>query len=388
MLFAGPLFVLGIIMPKVFIVCSGLGRVFRGYESFTRECFDALAKSDLVDASLFKGSGQSCNKETVLWSLPRSHQIPKKLSRLFRTSPYLYEQLTFAWSLYPHIAKESPDVVLFCDEDLGAALWHWRKRTKRNFKLLFSNAGPTTNFGSLTLWDHIQQIAPIHLQNALNNGIDRQKQTLLPMGHSIANDVRFLNTEEREGIRRRLNLPEKRPLMLSVGAIDKHHKRMHYLINEIAQLPEPRPYLLLLGQITHESKELVQQGNSSLGADNFAVRTVPSDSTPDFYRVADCFALASVKEGLPRVLPEAMSYGLPCLAHDYEIAHYALGELGYFGDFYQHGALAENVSKAMAESSNPELRTARHRFVYNRFSWDKLLPDYVTMIQQCASLNQ
>jgi len=28
-------------------------------------------------------------------------------------------------------------------------------------------------------------------------------------------------------------------------------------------------------------------------------------------------------------LSEAMSYGLPCLAHNYDVVHYTLGEEGY-----------------------------------------------------------
>ena len=32
-------------ISKVFLICSGLGRVNRGFESFTQECFDALSQA-------------------------------------------------------------------------------------------------------------------------------------------------------------------------------------------------------------------------------------------------------------------------------------------------------------------------------------------------------
>ena len=42
-------------MIKVFLVCPTLGRINRGIESFTRECFDSLSKVSSLDVTLFKG---------------------------------------------------------------------------------------------------------------------------------------------------------------------------------------------------------------------------------------------------------------------------------------------------------------------------------------------
>ncbi len=53
-------------ITKIFIVCSGLGHVKRGYESFTQECFNALFQEPTLDITLFKGSGDSSEKEIVL----------------------------------------------------------------------------------------------------------------------------------------------------------------------------------------------------------------------------------------------------------------------------------------------------------------------------------
>ena len=42
---------------RVFLVCPGVGHVNRGYETFTRECFEALKADDRFDLFLFKGAG-------------------------------------------------------------------------------------------------------------------------------------------------------------------------------------------------------------------------------------------------------------------------------------------------------------------------------------------
>ena len=377
-------------MIKVFMLCSGLGHVNRGYESFTRECFDVLSQVDCLDITLFKGGGKSSKKEISLWNLPRekgtSIQISQVLGLLTRRNDsYFIEQLSFFVSLLPYIYWGKPDVIYFSDESVGDLLWHWRRRTKQRYKLLFSNGGPTSTIHNIVRWDQVHQVAPIHLQAALDIGLPAQKQSLLPYGINMPSKVQILTPDERETLRRRLGLPEKRSLILSVAAIDKSRKRLDYLIREVAALPEPRPYLVLLGQQTAESPEIFQLGNELLGAEHFQIRTVAHNEVTDYYKIADAFVLASLIEGLPRVLLEAMSHGLPCIAHNYEIAHFALEKEGYFTDLNLTGSLTGLIPQALAESHEPSKRYLRHQSVYNRFSWEKLRPHYIKLIESCKN---
>jgi glycosyltransferase involved in cell wall biosynthesis len=377
-------------MVKVFLACSGLGNINRGFESFIRECFEALSQDDSLDITLFKGGGKPSKKEITLWNLRRekwtSIQISRVVGRLTgMKGPYFTEQLSFVLSLLPYIYFKKPDVIYFSDEQVGVLLWYWRRWTRQSYKLLFSNGAPTSEFHHLFRWDYVHQIAPTHLQDALDVGVPAEKQSLVPYGIHIRAKGEFLTPSEREALRHRLGLPEKRPLILSVGVIDKSHKRMDYVIRELGQLPEPRPYLLLLGQQEAQAAEISQLANSLLGSEHFQIRTVAHNEIAYYYKIADAFVLASVREGLPRVLPEAMSYGLPSMAHDYEISHFALGEEGYFADFEVTGNLASLIPQALAESHELTKRYLRHQTAYNRFSWEKLLPDYIKLIQNCAN---
>ena len=56
-------------MPRVALLCPGLGRVFRGHETFARGLFDLLA--DDLDITLFKGGGASSPREHVIPHVPR-----------------------------------------------------------------------------------------------------------------------------------------------------------------------------------------------------------------------------------------------------------------------------------------------------------------------------
>lgn len=372
-------------MVKVFLVCSGLGNINRGFESFTRECFEVLSQFDCLDITLFKGGGKPLNKEITLWNLARDKWTSIQISRVVgkltgKKGPYFTEQLSFFFSLLPQIYLGKPDVIYFNDEQLGVLLWYWRRWTGQSYKLLFCNGAPTSLFHNLFRWDYVHQIAPIHLQAALDVGVPAQKQSLVPLGSKIPSKCELLTPTEQEALRRRLGLPEKRPLILSVAAINKSHKRMDYIIRELASLPSPRPYLLLLGQQDPETPEILALGNSLLGPDHFQIKTVAQNEVTDYYKTADAFVLASLREGFGRVFTEAMSHGLPCLAHDYEISNFALGKKGYFADFQLPGSLTSLIPQALAESHDLSKRCLRHQSAYNRFSWEKLSPDYINLI--------
>ncbi len=55
---------------------------------------------------------------------------------------------------------------------------------------------------------------------------------------------------------------------LSVGAINRYHKRMHYLVEEIARLAPPRPFLQNLGAPDPETKGVIKLADELLGREN------------------------------------------------------------------------------------------------------------------------
>ncbi|MFM7358034.1 MAG: glycosyltransferase, partial [Sediminibacterium sp.] len=327
-------------MVTVFLVCSGLGNVQRGYESFTQECFEALEREThtSIEVFLFKGGGKSQNKEFVLPNLPRASWLAKKLGKILEKDSYFIEQFTFALSLLTYIYLKRPHVIFFSDFSVGTTLWHCRRMTGLPYKLIFCNGASYGPPFSRT--DFVQHSTPVHYQMALDAGESPSKHFLIPQGIEIIDQLKILSQEERFSLGHALELPSDRPIILSVAAIDKTVKRIDYLISEVAQLSEPRPFLIMLGHQTTESPEIVNMGKQLLGKENFLIKTVPMSEVTKYYQVADIFVLTSLKEGFGRVFVEAMSYGLPCIAHDYDVARFVLKDEGYFGNFELPGSLA------------------------------------------------
>jgi 1,2-diacylglycerol 3-alpha-glucosyltransferase len=283
---------------KVFFVCTGLGNVQRGYETFSRECFDNLTKTDIFDITLFKGGGETVKREIKLWNLQRNWWFSFQLSRIIgrltgKGGTYFIEALSFFVSLIPQIFIKEPDIVYFCDEPLGDFLWNWKNMTGAKYKLLFHNGAPSDKFNNLERWDHI---APTHFQIASNWKVADNKQTLIPCGSSISPQLQMLTVDEQKQLCGKLNLPTDRQIVLCVGAINSHHKRIDYLIQEFSILPNPRPYLVMLGHQDHDSYPILQMAEDLLGNNNYTIRTVSNREVKDYYKIADVFVLPSLQE--------------------------------------------------------------------------------------------
>jgi glycosyltransferase involved in cell wall biosynthesis len=368
----------------IFIPCSGLGRIRRGYESFTQECFDALRGSPGLDLRLFKGGGVAGDNQTVLWNLPRDTLLACCLGKLMRRTPYFIEQFTFFLSLRRSLAAARPDVVYFSDGNLGNLLWRWRRLHGHRYRLLFSNGGPLSP--PFPRWDFVQQVSTVYYDDAKKAGQPDARQVLLPYGFAIPAQLPARDPAAVVALRARLGLPAARAIVLSVGAVNGSHKRMDYLIRELAMLPAPRPFLLMLGQRDSETAGVAALSDELLGAANHQIRSVRHEEMGDYYQASDVFALASLHEGFGRVLVEAMAQGLPCLTHDYAVAREVLGKFGHFADFTQPGRLASLLQARLNSGSSDDGREARHRHAYDNYSWETLQPQYVDMLRQCASL--
>jgi glycosyltransferase involved in cell wall biosynthesis len=260
----------------------------------------------------------------------------------------------------------------------------WRSWSGARFQLLLHNGGP---HATPYRWaDHVHQLTPVAANEARAAGHDPSRQTLLPLGVRFGAIPKPIATQEKAALRRRLGIPVDRRVVLSVGALNRRHKRMEYLISEIASLPEPRPFLVMLGQVESDTPAVRATADLYLGHGNYQMQTVDRWQVDSYYRGADVFALASLTEAFGLGLVEAMGHGLPCIAHDYPVARFVLGEEGVFADLRRPGALATRLADVFGMPDTAGSRARRHLSVKSRFGWAALAPAYVEMVIRCAAV--
>jgi glycosyltransferase involved in cell wall biosynthesis len=305
------------------------------------------------------------------------------LGRAFDARPFRFEHAAFALTLLPLLLRRRPDVVYLSEWDTARVLAAVRPLTGLRYKLLLSN-GTLAPSGFEHL-DRVQDLTPAARQFVIDRGGDPRRHVVVPLGFHIAPTLVRPSADERAALRERLGLPVDRRIALSVAALNRHHKRLDYVIEAVASMPETRPFLLLAGEREEETPGLEELARERLPADGYSFRTVPAEQVRELHRASDVFVLASTYEGLPRALIEASASGLPCVVHEYPVTEYSLGPSRHSADLTQPGALTELLAGLTEEDLGPGRAAALHRHAYENFSWDRLRPRYVELLREVAN---
>jgi glycosyltransferase involved in cell wall biosynthesis len=356
--------------------CSGIGVINRGIESFFLEAFTHLKEVEGVEALLLKGDGETRPDERVVPCLPRTSERAVLLGHLASRSPYVVEQWTTFLPVAFHIRRFRPHVVFYSDQNLGFLLYWLRRYIGVPYRLLFSNGAPCS--APFRRLDFVHQVAPCYYDEAIARGEPTWKHVMVPYGINIVPPPTRLPGEQKAALRRALGLPTQGTILLSVGWISREHKRMDYVIQELARLPQPRPFLMLVGAMDKRSDEIVQMAKDSLGSDACCIRSVPYHEVFNYYKASDYFVLASLKEGFGRVYLEALLHGLPVIAHRHPVTEFVLGNEGRLVDLSRPGKLADAMA-SLQGVDDPAAAKRRWRFVKDCFGWQNLAAQYRSM---------
>ncbi|MFL5616105.1 MAG: glycosyltransferase family 4 protein [Gemmatimonadaceae bacterium] len=233
----------------------------------------------------------------------------------------------------------------------------------------------------------IHHCTPCYVEKADALGFPRERQFIIPQFLFFEEIPPLVPNEGRALVRRELGLPEDRPIILSVGSLDRSVKRMDYVIRETAKYARTgaKPLLVMLGQIDPETPAVQDLAERELGADAFVMKTVSRAQLWKFYQAADVFVLASLREGFGFVYVEALATGLPVIAHDFDVSRYVLGQNGIFGDLEQAGVLSNLLERSLHHPKSDAERRALREYVRERFDWSSVASDYIEMFEAAAS---
>ncbi|TYS59954.1 glycosyltransferase family 4 protein [Sutcliffiella horikoshii] len=160
------------------------------------------------------------------------------------------------------------------------------------FKFAVKNAGTVTAVSG-ALADKTQKLTGV-------------KPEVLPIG---VNMERFSGTdiseEEKISLRKHLNLPEDKKLLLFVGRI-MNEKGIREMVSAIEQLDD-RFRLVLVGDGPLKSE---LEGKEKI----ILTGQVANERVKDYLRAADIFLLPSYREGMPTVIIEALALKVPVLS--------------------------------------------------------------------------
>lgn len=323
---------------KIALLCSGLGSVYRGHEVFASDLFALL--SDSVDITLFKGAGEPAAKVRVIDHLPRNAEClkhihvvasPKWQAAVKESERGRIEGETFAYAALKPLLEGDFDVIHCLEREVSDLVFDKRHLFQKTPKILFSNGGaiPSRN---LPRCDFVQEHSELNLAYS-----DKRKAFMIPHGVDL---TRF-HPDVVSDFRAQHGIPQDAFVVISVGAISHGHKRMDYVVKEVAAVNDA--YLLVLGQETPDTPEIRALGKRLMG-DRVVFTKLPHHELPTAYAAANVFALGSVFETFGIVYVEAMAMGLPVICSNHKNQR-AIVKEGLFIDVKEPGALTRALSQ-------------------------------------------
>src|SRR3990172_9118032 len=146
-------------------------------------------------------------------------------------------------------------------------------------------------------------------------------------------------------------------------------------------------HLLVVGdQSSSESEGLRRLARQVLGG-RASFASFSHAEMPQVYAAANLYVHTALYEGFGIVFLEAMASGLPVVHHDERSMNWIVGEGGVATDTTDPIALSETIQALLSHPHHLNHLSAKaRRCVEGNFSWDTLLPRYVSMYSHARSL--
>ena len=362
---------------RVLFALPGLHRVSRGAEVAFESVASRLASMPGMDVTL-AGSGPPIAGRPYRFMHVRS-RAREGFARWPKVPPFrsgiVYEEASFARRLWGMIDPRSYDATVTC----AYPFTNWVLRARRR-----RGTGPAHLFVTQN-GDWAPRARNSEYRHFGCDGLvctnpeyferhkARYRCALIPNGVDTA---RFApGVPEREAI----GFPAGSPVVLIVAALIES-KRVAEGIAAAARIPGAAVVVAGDGPL----RERVEHAGRELLGDRFRRLTAPHERMPAIYRSADVLLHMSTDEPFGNIYLEAMSTGLPVVAHDNLNSRWIIGEHGRLADTRDPDAVAAAIRDAVAAES-ASARAARRAMVEERFAWPIVAGQYARFIDEVVA---
>jgi glycosyltransferase involved in cell wall biosynthesis len=231
----------------------------------------------------------------------------------------------------------------------------------------------------------------VHQQQNLNDNF-----RLLPSAVDVARIERFVASTDRLALRQKHGITADVPLVINVGSVCER-KGQHIYLRGIARLrndwpsafpDRPFPLFLIVGARESLYLEAIRQEMAVFQLSD-TVRVIPENGeVDDFFRMADLLVSTSFEESFPRVLLEAMVFGVRIVSTDVFGAPEMLvaNDEAHLIPAGDPAELAATLAKALGEHFAGDNRkiAAAHTRVLRDFDTTRLLPQHLALCREAA----
>jgi glycosyltransferase involved in cell wall biosynthesis len=203
------------------------------------------------------------------------------------------------------------------------------------------------------------------MKQFLNVGIVQENKAVVFPGSGVDTkifDPQRYSVEKRLAIRTKLNITEQQVVVTMISRLIRSKGVLEFSrAAEAIRAKFPQAVFLFIGTYDHENLDAITESEYHQ-LENTVTCLGSRNDVPDLLAISDIFVLPTYyREGIPRVLLEAASMGLPLVATDVPGCREVIqsGINGYLVSPRDASSLAEGITKLMRDSE------IRHRFGEN-----------------------
>ena len=359
---------------KILFLCTGLGKVNRGFEQYVAGLAAQLQKEVIPGLQLEVWTGgvwqQRGIKSRRIPHIHRRHWLVAKTAQ-----PFLWEQRSFFAGMIPALLQHRPSLIYLGEYQLYCYLYKLRAALGLHYSLVLYTGGQAIPGHGVfdAAKDRIHHITPRYLPECSH--WPANVQVLAP--HFVNNDFQY-EVAAKEQIR---EMAKGKKIVLSVGLLDKEVKRMDLLVAALAPLKE-EVFPVLLGADSAFTEEIRNQLELNFGRSGFLMQEVLHSQLGDYYAIADLFVSCSPKESFGLALVEALWHGLPVICADFAEARWVLGEHATFVREKEPKHWTMAIQQAIHTTSSTTQQQQRQSWAKERYSWPAVKEHYSTLF--CA----
>lgn len=231
-------------------------------------------------------------------------------------------------------------------------------------------------------------------------GLPRERIAVTPCGvdecfiNAFQNRIPT-NVEDRIPVRKRLGLPENRPILLYVGGHDERKNTdkiveiAREVISHSGSVGRPLPVLVFAGKIGEGiERERLRTAlrNFAMAADTFILGFVQDHDLLDLYAESSVFLFPSLYEGFGLPPLEALATGLPVVSSNAGALREVLGDAALFmepNDVIRGAKLTLDILSDQDMATSLSLNGHEHA---KQFSWDRTAQATLRAYEQVGAI--
>jgi|GEM_PF-1225471 glycosyltransferase involved in cell wall biosynthesis len=360
---------------KLFLVCTGLGKVYRGFESHISSLADNLISNLPGTGISVYGGGNFIGEKFQSLKILSIHRTGWLGRKIFRKRAFEIELISFFFFFIPAVILKKPTAIYLGEYKLYCYLFRLRSLLGLNYSLVLYTGGFAIPGLFDAKKDYVHHVTNVYYDTLLRQHFPAEHQFVVPhftsFNFSFSQEI-YNELKQKAGTKK---------IILSIGSIDSNYKRMDLFATLVGNHKD-KFFPVIIGQETNDTPAIKKKMKDLFGENGYTITKVKREELGTYYRAADVFMLCSRAESFGLVFLEALYFNLPVICNNSQEAQFVLKKYAFLINMENENTAINSFNEIITSSEIVIKNEDRQKFVESTYSWDALKNDYTKMFHK------